>query len=164
MKQEEEAMKRLGRREFLKSTGVAMIGSALPFSMVKVAFGAKGPAEDFHFGYISDSHIQHLGGTNFVRNWDRGLTRAVQEANLLTPKPDFFIYGGDLAQLGTKEKIDHGLEIMSKLRGKVRYVMGEHDYYLDLGEYWESKLGPQYYSFDHKGVHFVVLNKHLDPR
>lgn len=46
MKQEEEAMKRLSRREFLKSTGVAMIGSTLPFSMVKVAFGAKGPAED----------------------------------------------------------------------------------------------------------------------
>ena len=161
MKQEDEAMKRLSRREFLKSTGLAMLGSALPLSMVKVAFGAKGPAEDFHFGYISDSHIQHLGGANFVRNWDRGLIRAVQEANLLMPKPDFFIYGGDLAQLGTKEEIDHGLEIMSKLRGKVHYVMGEHDYYLDLGEYWESKLGPQYYSFDHKGVHFVVLNSIL---
>ena len=36
--------------------------------------------------------------------------------------------------------------------------MGEHDYYLDLGEYWEKLFGPQYYSFDHKGVHFIVLN------
>ena len=39
--------------------------------------------------------------------------------------------------------------------------MGEHDYYLDLGEYWSKQLGPQWYSFDHKGVHFVVLNSVL---
>jgi Icc protein len=40
-------------------------------------------------------------------------------------------------------------------------VMGEHDYYLDLGEYWSKLYGPQWYSFDHKGVHFVVLNSIL---
>ena len=39
--------------------------------------------------------------------------------------------------------------------------MGEHDYYLDLGEYWSKLFGPHYYSFDHKGVHFVVLNSIL---
>ena len=77
---------------------------------------------------------------------------------MMDPKPDFVIYGGDLAQLGNKPEIDHGLEIMSACKHKVHYVMGEHDYYLDLGKYWESQLGPQWYSFDHKGVHFVVLN------
>ncbi|MFI3118596.1 MAG: metallophosphoesterase [Methylococcaceae bacterium] len=51
-----------------------------------------------------------------------------------------------------------GAEIMSALSHKVHYVMGEHDYYLDLGAYWEKLFGPQYYSFDHKGVHFIVLN------
>ena len=79
----------------------------------------------------------------------------------MTPQPDFVIYGGDLAQLGKKEEIDHALELMSKLRSKVHYVMGEHDYYLDMGKHWESRLGPQWYSFDHKGVHFVVLNSIL---
>ena len=39
--------------------------------------------------------------------------------------------------------------------------MGEHDYYLDLGEYWSELFGPHYYSWDHKGVHFVVLNSIL---
>jgi 3',5'-cyclic-AMP phosphodiesterase len=29
---------------------------------------------------------------------------------------------------------------------------------LDLGAYWEKLFGQQYYSFDHKGVHFIVLN------
>jgi 3',5'-cyclic AMP phosphodiesterase CpdA len=130
-------------------------------SLVKVASGSRNPSEDFTFGYISDAHIQHIGGNKFVRNWDQGLIRAIQEANLLSPRPDFFLFGGDLAQLGTREELDHGLEIMSRLRGKVHYVMGEHDYYLDLGEYWKSRLGPHYYSFDHKGVHFVVLNSVL---
>ena len=44
---------------------------------------------------------------------------------------------------------------------RLRTVMGEHDYYLDLGEYWSKLFGPQWYSFDHKGVHFVVLNSIL---
>ena len=151
----------LNRREFLKKAGTAVAVSAVPINVVRAAFGAAGGTEDFTFAYISDAHIQHIGGTEFVRNWDRGLIRSIQEANLLSPRPDFFFFGGDLAQLGTREEIDHGLEIMSKLRGKVHYVMGEHDYYLDLGEYWESQLGPQWYSFDHKGVRFVVLNSVL---
>ncbi len=148
----------ISRRSFLKTTGAALIAGTVPMSLVKVAFGA---AQDFTFAYISDAHIQQIKGTEFVRNWDRGLIRAIREANLLTPRPDFFMFGGDLAQLGKKEEMDHGLEIISSLRGKVHYVIGEHDYYLDLGEYWQDKISPLYYSFDHKGVHFVVLNSIL---
>jgi len=37
-------------------------------------------------------------------------------------------------------------------------VLGEHDYYLDLGEYWSELYGAHYYSWDHKGVHFITLN------
>jgi 3',5'-cyclic AMP phosphodiesterase CpdA len=134
------------------------MASTVPMSLVKVAFGA---AQEFTFAYISDAHIQLIKGTEFVRNWDMGLIRAIREANLLQPRPDFFMFGGDLAQLGMKEELDHGLEIMSSLRGKVHYVIGEHDYYLDLGQYWQDKISPLYYSFDHKGVHFVVLNSIL---
>lgn len=149
----------INRRDFIKGAGALAAGACLPVSLVELAFADR--SQNFTFAYISDSHIQHISGTKFVRNWDRGLIRAVAEANLLTPKPDFVFYGGDLAQLGTKEELDHGAEIMSALRHKVHYVMGEHDYYLDLGEYWEKLFGPQYYSFDHKGVHFVVLNSIL---
>jgi 3',5'-cyclic AMP phosphodiesterase CpdA len=127
--------------------------------MVKLAFAD--PAQDFTFAYISDSHIQHISGDKFVRNWDRGLIRAVAETNLLRPKPDFVMFGGDLAQLGTKEELDHGAEMLSKLNYKTYCVMGEHDYYLDLGQYWSKLFGDHYYSFDHKGVHFVVLNSIL---
>lgn len=152
-------MKPFNRRDFLKRSAAVAMGS-LPLSLVNVTF-AKNKTQNFSFAYISDSHITHIKGNQFVRNWDRGLTRAVAETNLLDPKPDFIFYGGDIAQLGKPEEIDHGLEILSGLSGKTHYVMGEHDYYTDLGDYWRKQLGDDHYSFDHKGVHFVVLNSIL---
>jgi 3',5'-cyclic AMP phosphodiesterase CpdA len=154
-----DTFNRINRRDFLKASSALAVAGALPVSMVKLAFADS--SQDFTFAYISDAHIQHIAGNSFVRNWDRGLIRAVAETNLLDPKPDFVLFGGDLAQLGTKPELDHGAELMSKLDYKTHYVMGEHDYYLDLGEYWSELFGPQYYSFDHKGVHFVVLNSIL---
>jgi len=62
--------------------------------MVRLAFA--GEREDFSFTYISDSHIQHIKGATFVRNWDMGLKRAVAEANLIKPESDFVMFGGDL--------------------------------------------------------------------
>ena len=147
------------RRDFLKGAGAAAAAATLPLSLVELAFADA--TQNFTFAYISDAHIQHIGGTKFVNNWDRGLIRAVAETNLLTPKPDFVMFGGDLAQLGTKEELDHGAGMLAKLNFKTYCVMGEHDYYLDLGEYWSKLFGPQWYSFDHKGVHFVVLNSVL---
>jgi len=154
-----ESGSRINRRDFLKAAGVLVAAGSLPVSMVELAFADD--RRDFTFAYISDAHIQHIAGKQFVRNWDRGLIRAVAEANLLSPEPDFVLFGGDLAQLGSKAELDHGAEIMSALRYKTHYVLGEHDYYLDLGKYWSELFGPHYYSFDHKGVHFVVLNSVL---
>ena len=124
------------RRNFIKSVGTLAVGSTLPISLVELAFAES--RQNFSFAYISDAHIQQIKGNRFVRNSDQGLIRAVAETNLLTPKPDIVIFGGDLAQLGSKAELDHGAEIMSALQPKVHYVMGEHDYYLDLGAYWEK--------------------------
>jgi 3',5'-cyclic AMP phosphodiesterase CpdA len=147
------------RRRFLEGAGAVAAASCVPVSMVELAFADQ--RKNFTFAYISDSHIQHVKGAQFVRNWDRGLIRAVAETNLLVPKPDFVVFGGDLAQLGTKEELDHGAELLSKLDYDLHCVMGEHDYYLDLGAYWSKLYGPHYYSWDHKGVHFVTLNSIL---
>ena len=117
-------MKELNRRQFLKGAGSLLAAGALPVSLVKVALGAGSGVENFTFAHISDSHITVPTKGTSVRNWDRGLIRAIAEANLLTPKPDFIIYGGDLAQLGKKEEIDLALELMSKAESKVYYVMG----------------------------------------
>ena len=149
----------LNRRDFLKGAASLAAVSTLPLSTVELAFADS--SKNFTFAYISDSHIQHIKGSRFVNNWDRGLIRAVAETNLLQPKPDFVMFGGDLAQLGTREELDHGAEMLAKLNYPMHCLLGEHDYYLDLGEYWSELYGPHYYSFDHKGVHFVVLNSIL---
>ena len=147
------------RRDFLKGAGLVAAAGCLPVSLVELAFADQ--ERNFTFAYISDAHIQHIAGARFVRNWDRGLIRAVAETNLLDPAPDFVVFGGDLAQLGTREELDHGAELLAKLDHKTHCVLGEHDYYLDLGEYWSELFGDHYYSWDHKGVHFVVLNSIL---
>lgn len=147
------------RRDLLKQGAAAALASVLPVSLVRIAQAQE--HEDFTFAYISDSHIQHIKGNKFVRNWDRGLISAVAETNLLNPKPDFVVFGGDLAQLGTRAELDHGFELLSALNYEVKGVMGEHDFYLDMGEYWSQLFGEHYYSFDHKGVHFIVLNSIL---
>ncbi len=152
--------RRIDRRTFLKEAGMLTAAAGLPFGLVEVAWG-KNPAEKFTFAYISDAHLTHIKGSEFVPNFDKGLKKAVFEVNFLDPKPDFVVFGGDLAQLGKREEIDHGLEIMKDITLPIKWVVGEHDYYLDLGKYWQEKVSSLYYSFDHKGVHFVVLNSIL---
>ena len=53
--------------------------------------------------------------------------------------------------------------MLSQLTPKLHTVMGEHDYYLDLGEYWSKLYGDHWYSFDHKGVHFIAIDNVSDP-
>jgi 3',5'-cyclic AMP phosphodiesterase CpdA len=149
----------LNRRAFLRNGSAAVLAASIPVTQVEIAFAKE--TDNFSFAVISDAHMEQIQGSVFVRNWDRGLIRAVAETGLLNPAPDFVIFGGDLAERGTRAELDHGAEILSRLRPPVHYVMGEHDYYLDLGEYWSRLFGHQWYSFDHKGVHFVVLNSVL---
>ena len=149
----------INRRSIIKGATATTLAGVLPTTLGELAFAD--PAKNFTFAHISDSHIQQIKGAKFVRNWDMGLRRAVAETNLLTPKPDFVVFGGDLAQLGNKPELDHGAEILAGLNYKTHMVMGEHDYYLDLGKYWSDLFGAQNYSWDHKGVHFIVLNSIL---
>ncbi len=152
--------RKITRRGFLKQAGVAAAAAAAPLSLVEIAWG-RSDSRNFSFAYISDSHLTQIKGAKFVSNFDKGLKRAIAEVNFMSPKPDFVVFGGDLAQLGKRAEIDHGLELMSALRTPVKWVVGEHDFYLDMGEYWADKVSPLRYSFDHKGVHFVVLNSIL---
>ncbi|WP_208861208.1 metallophosphoesterase family protein [Leptospira neocaledonica] len=154
---------KLSRKDFLRRTGGLLAASIVPMSLVEIACGGrgKGTHEKFTFAFISDPHLTHIKGTNFVRNFDSGLNKAIETVNLMFPRPDFVVFGGDLAQLGKREELDHGMELLSKLKVPVKFVIGEHDYYLDMGNYWQDKISKLNYSFDHKGVHFVVLNSIL---
>ena len=152
----------LDRRGFFKVAAAAM-GAALAsgvtfhpraFSMVRVAGAAKAPAEDFSFAYISDSHLYTRDVNDRFVN---ALLRAVDDVNALDPQPDFVLYGGDLAQLGQPAELELGAQILKSVKAPVRMMVGEHDWFLDMGVKWNALFGPETYSFDHKGVHFVVL-------
>jgi len=130
----------IDRRRFLGGSAALALSASLPVALFKVAAATE--ASSFTIAHLADAHIQNIRADTFVRNWDRGLIRAVAEINLLSPPPDFVVFGGDLAHLGTRAELDHGAQILSALRPKLRCVMGECDYYLDLGEYWGRLFGP----------------------
>ena len=166
--QEREALFRdlnnLDRRSFLKVSAAAMgaaVASGLTpyhsFQPVSVAQDAvsSGGGESFRFAYISDSHLYEKRiNDRFVR----ALLRAVEDVNNLDPQPDFVFYGGDLAQLGQPKELELGAQILKNVKAPMKMMVGEHDWYLDMGWKWRELFGKPTYSWDHKGIHFVTLN------
>jgi 3',5'-cyclic AMP phosphodiesterase CpdA len=157
-------LKDLDRRSFLKVSAAAMgaaVASGLThfqsFQPVTVAQDAapSGAGPSFKFAYISDSHLyEKKVNDRFVR----AILRAVEDVNNLDPQPDFVFYGGDLAQLGQVQELELGAQILKNVKAPMKMMVGEHDWYLDMGEKWRQLFGEPTYSWDHKGVHFVTLN------
>lgn len=151
----------LSRRGFLKVAGIsagiaAAKGLVTPtsFHLVEMAAAQEADQASFFFAYISDTHLYKKElNDRFVR----AILKAVDDVNGLDPQPDFVLFGGDLAQLGQKEELDLGAQILKGVKAPVKFVVGEHDWFLDMGEHWQSLFGPPHYSFDHKGVHFATL-------
>ena len=157
-----ESLKKLDRRSFLKVSAAALGAVAASrltpphsFQPVTLAYeGGQGGAGTFRFAYISDSHLYEKDlNDRFVRS----LMRAVDDVNGMDPQPDFVFYGGDLAQLGQPKELDLGKEILANLKAPLKIMVGEHDWYLDMGEKWRELFGEPMESWDHKGVHFVKL-------
>ena len=128
--------------------------------------------EGFRFVFMTDIHVQpELRGND-------GFAAAITKANQLTP--DFVITGGDLIMdaLGqTHGRADSLYNLYAFLTKEfnmpVYNTLGNHEVF---GLYEESGISPQhqeygkamylnrmnyettYYSFDHKGWHFIILD------
>jgi len=154
-------LKRLSRRGFMRVAGAsaaaAMARGVLAphsFQLVEVAHGAEGDGNKFTFAYISDTHLyERKLNDRFVR----AILKAVDDVNAMDPQPDFVLFGGDLAQLGKQKELELGRDILKAVKAPVKMMVGEHDWFLDMGAVWRDSFGPEQYSFDHKGVHFVTL-------
>ncbi|MGH6853063.1 MAG: metallophosphoesterase family protein, partial [Methylocella sp.] len=151
----------LSRRGFLHVAGVsagiaAAKGLIVPqsFQLIEIAQAAETATPGFTIAYVSDTHLYTR---NVNDRFIRSAVKAVEEVNALDPQPDFVLFGGDLAQLGRREELDLGAQILKDLKAPLKMMVGEHDWFLDLGEHWRSLFGPSQYSFDHKGIHFVTL-------
>jgi len=160
----------IDRRGFLQcmawaGTGVVwtIAAGGIPTSRV---FGQtthpKASKGDLHFLQISDSHI----GFNKPANPDVSATlqAAVDKINGLPDAPEFVIHTGDLTHSSKPEEFDTVAQILKGAHTKeIFYVPGEHDTSIDDGKqylerYGKGTKGKGWYSFNHKGAHFVGLN------
>ncbi len=124
-------------------------------------------ADDFFFVQLSDTHWGFQGAPN--PEAANTLKEAVAAVNALPRDPDFVVFTGDLTHTTDddaerRRRMGEFRAIVDGLRVKTRYFMpGEHDASLDRGKAFEESFGATHYSFEHKGVHFAVLDNVSDP-
>jgi hypothetical protein len=157
----------IDRREFLKLAG---LGGAVFVSGLSGCAGMGGAKqEDFYFVQLSDTHWGFKGPA-LNPDADGTLQKAVAAVNALSFEPDFIVFTGDLTHTTDdpaerRRRLAQFREIVGGLKNRnVRFMPGEHDASLDNGQAWKEFFGPSYYSFDHKGVHFVAIDNVSDPQ
>lgn len=160
----------MDRRQFLTRSTIA--AGALVTNAIPVTFAEQPQANPGSFDYIflTDTHIEpELSAAD-------GCAMAFRKAASL--RADFAIHGGDhvFDALAVDRKRADSLYDMythteQVLGLKVHHTIGNHDPFgifnksgVEAGspgygkQMYIDRVGPTYYSFDHKGYHFVVLD------
>jgi 3',5'-cyclic-AMP phosphodiesterase len=165
-------MKSINRRQFLSisaiSAGAVAVGAApLAHSAIEDSSNAPG---SFDFLFITDTHIEPE-----LAAYD-GCAMAFRKAASIPA--DFAIQGGDHvfdALAVDRKRADSLFDLYAHteqaLGIKVHHAIGNHDHFglfprsgVEPGspgygkQLFRERVGPTYYSFDHKGYHFVVLD------
>ena len=159
---------KIDRRDFMKLMGLGSAVFVLGPGNSVFAIDDKMASDNFFFIQLSDSH---WGFTGPKANPDATgtLKKAVAAVNSLELQPDFIMFTGDLTHTTDDDKdrrkrLTGFRDIISDLKVKsVRFMPGEHDAALDGGEAFKEFFGETHYTFDHKGVHFIVLDNVSDP-
>jgi Icc protein len=163
----------IDRRNFLSC--MAWAGTGLIWSMVggvptSKLFAAMPSSHavatiSFSFVQISDSHI----GFNKAANQDvtGTLKLAIDKINALSVTPDLLLHTGDITHSAKAAEFDTAQQLIRSVKaGDTFYVPGEHDFASDDGAQYKERfgkgtLGSGWYSFNHRGVHFIGLNNCL---
>ena len=158
------------RRAFLKGSGLIIAGlsAGIPFTH---ANSMDGKAK-LSFGIVTDVHYADTDpkGSRKYRESFAKMTECVKLMN--DKKVDFFIELGDLKDQGktiTEESTLKYLDAIEKVYGQFNgpryHVLGNHDVDSISKEQFLARVentgiakGSTYYSFDVKGLHFVVLD------
>ncbi|RLD68621.1 MAG: hypothetical protein DRJ29_02525 [Bacteroidetes bacterium] len=126
--------------------------------------------DGFSFAFLTDIHLQP------EKEAVAGFRQAIDSVNKLNP--DFVITGGDLVMDAldqTYSRVDSlynlYIEVSGELNMPVYNAVGNHEVYgwhrteegiesnPDFGKrMFEKKMGDRFYSFDHKGWHFIILD------
>ncbi len=155
------------RRDFLALS--ALGGGAVFLSGLTGCAHGSGYASDgaFYFVQLSDTHWGYQGPANP----DAAVTlrKAVAAVNALPEQPDFIFFTGDLTH--TTDAPDERRRRLAEFKSiigdlkvqRIRLIPGEHDASLDRGTAYKEFFGDTYYTFDHKGIHFIALDNVSDP-
>jgi hypothetical protein len=165
---------RFDRRAFVKLAGLGSVGvvfaSALPGAVsaqASRAAGSRARSDDFFFLQLSDTHWGFEGPPN--PDAKGTLEKAVRSINALEHRPDFIVFTGDLTHTTDdpnerRTRMQQFRQIVGGLDVKdLRFMPGEHDASLDGGKAFAEIFGATHYAFDHKGIHFIVLDNVSDP-
>ncbi len=159
------------RRDFLKKLGLGAFGMG-----ALISGNDKNPNDEevFRVVHLTDQHVTSR------RQGDKGYQKCINSINALYPAPDLVLMGGDMVFDGLytdmdvyQESIDLYKNITAKLKMPYYQCLGNHDV---LGLSSRRKvpadhpgigrkmimedigMESDYYSFNHKGWHFVILN------
>jgi 3',5'-cyclic AMP phosphodiesterase CpdA len=160
-----ESLDGIDRRGFLHCMAWAGTGIIWSFAggiPISSVFGAtpSSRASDFSFIQISDSHIGFAKPAN--TDVTATLQKAVDKIRAASVTPDFLIHTGDLTHTSKPAEFDTMDQVLTGAKREIFFVPGEHDTSVDDGKlylerYGKGSHGNGWYSFDHKGVHFVGL-------
>ena len=162
----------IDRRQFLKlaaAGGGAVFASGLAGRSLAASADVRKRAanQDFYFVQLSDAHWGYQGPAN--PDAENTLKKAVESVNALDVKPDFIMFTGDLTHTTDdpgerRKRLGEFRDIVSGLQVKeIHFMPGEHDASLDHGAAFKEFFGPTNYAFDHKGIHFLVVDNVSDP-
>jgi len=162
-------MSEFDRRQFLQLAGVGGVVFVSGIAGAVRAADPMSPAgyDDFFFVQLSDSHWGFEGAPN--PDAKGTLPKAVAAVNALAQAPDFVIFTGDLTHTTDdpkerRKRMAEFRDVVAELKAKtVRFIPGEHDASLDNGKAFKEFFGATNYTFEHKGVHFIVLDNVSDP-
>lgn len=158
------------RRKFMQLTaaggGAVFMSGLYGHASAATADKPASAFEDFYFVQLSDVHWGYSGPAN--PDALNTLKKAIATVNALDVPPDFVIFTGDLThttddpkerrkRMGEFKEIAAGLKVKT-----VRFIPGEHDASLDNGAAYQENFGLTHYTFDHKGVHFIVVDNVSD--
>ncbi len=163
------------RRSFMKiagtSLGIGVLYSAVPaaaltgeagemFRFLGERNGEK--VTPFSFVQLSDTHVGFNGPPDPLGT--KAFERAVEMVNALPNRPELVLFTGDLTH-DTEDKDVHAqrMKQFKEIAGRlnvplIKCVAGEHDAGLDNSTLYREFFGETYYSFDHRGMHFVALD------
>lgn len=126
--------------------------------------------QGFSFAFLTDIHLQP------EKEAVSGFLQAIDAVNELNP--DFVITGGDLVMDAldqTHERVDSLYDLYKEVSGELNMPVynsvGNHEVYgwhraeegiesnPDFGKkMFEKEMGERFYSFEHKGWHFIILD------